>query len=1138
MPSSQRTLMPPAAVGSPNWYEERWRTRWATLRSTLLNTPSHFESVSYLNGMGYSGAAEEEAVRVIRDRFTAPPWQSDQQFYSAFRQAQQHNAQSADQYDEMGMPVSDFYAWPDALTRLKQSLCQQQRQTHATDVVSDLLFFADAVMGAFLDGLFHGRERALRYLANTLETPSEPGRANLIEALRYVVNQIDLAPGETPANFALRRLMEQISIDLKIVQDVVSLHNQTYDTYGDLRIQIADEFARRAIEPAMQGMFLEPKEVMTYLNQQVQVRLLPYHDTILIGVPFAAGASTRTADISQEASEAEQDKSDPPPVAADVSQVTQEALLVSSDYLAIPHEVGHLLFRHGYLAGGQQQISAQLQALHFPGDWRLAWLEELFADAYGCMVAGPISVLGFQEHLADGLPADEHGDLGQHPFASIRPLIQTEILRTLAARKIATAIVPHPSPADAAPRPAVEAAAAEANPAPDEPHEAMISALTARIMIEAQRTAQELTVYKVAAAMRAAENGEVRAIAMRSLPPSQEAAARAVIERILREYRLRGSELSLRRITRFTTGQYGGAQTEQAIGEVSAIILELIQRAMESEGADDSIFRPHIPAAILKQAQADFAAHSHIGSDSRLAEAAAQADPMMEDIKWMLADYLASEVMGVTARALARPPAGDEERQLRKIAQQAATHFCQREFGLQIDQINTQIYALDSKFQMEVENETNAIWLRDHDHLPWANADLMMDDAESAAYAQIQAQVAARLEPAYQQSKNDAKQGYTALFDDCDKTALAEPLACVLLAREMAAQILTESARVTGKFTAREQAARHIVEDVLRDESIADDQLAAHILAAGKRVESELTFQHIVERILNERAGEPVDVVQLLAPVHSQLQLADLLDAHWQALLPQIWPKWVERRWLGTYHPANAPLRSAAYGVRGVQVSGFELVQALQPIINSIVDILSPLLETQPGWTARTHADHAPASDHLPSVDNLHQQYIAFAEQQILKARLPTVAQIQAVWANYAYIVDPIYGGYGDGTYESNPDDMLHTDPGYIELGEPPQLPSPDMDANDLLIPPPSVDIPGAAASAPPPAPAQLDAEMQVLATLESEQPPAPSVVAPEKFGWLTRQLTRLEAGATLDTLVEIILFMGWSIEGPTKHGP
>lgn len=115
-------------------------------------------------------------------------------------------------------------------------------------------------------------------------------------------------------------------------------------------------------------------------------------------------------------------------------------------FLVIPHELGHSLYRFAAVNRlGQpavkvhEALAQALTAAGFSAESRQArWVEELFADAFGCLLAGPVSVLGIQEYLASGVP-DHFIEPGHdHPTAAIRPLIQSEMLRMIAERGIRT----------------------------------------------------------------------------------------------------------------------------------------------------------------------------------------------------------------------------------------------------------------------------------------------------------------------------------------------------------------------------------------------------------------------------------------------------------------------------------------------------------------------------------------------------------------------------------------------------------------------------------------------------------------------------------------------------------------------------
>jgi hypothetical protein len=99
--------------------------------------------------------------------------------------------------------------------------------------------------------------------------------------------------------------------------------------------------------------------------------------------------------------------------------------------MAIPHEVGHYVYELGRFPDGE--TFAEL-SLKFKDNPYYRWCEEIFADVYGCIVAGPLSALGLQALLVS---IDKHRawkDDEEHPTPALRIFILAEILRLI--RKI------------------------------------------------------------------------------------------------------------------------------------------------------------------------------------------------------------------------------------------------------------------------------------------------------------------------------------------------------------------------------------------------------------------------------------------------------------------------------------------------------------------------------------------------------------------------------------------------------------------------------------------------------------------------------------------------------------------------------
>jgi hypothetical protein len=120
-------------------------------------------------------------------------------------------------------------------------------------------------------------------------------------------------------------------------------------------------------------------------------------------------------------------------------------LSMTRDHLAVPHEIGHYVFWHARLpetgeylhhALRQRAFDAlkpfvTLQAPEFPM-WCYHWLEELVADVYGCLVAGPVMALNFQDLALHNSCAYFTTSDDDHPVPILRPDIYVKVLQKAA----------------------------------------------------------------------------------------------------------------------------------------------------------------------------------------------------------------------------------------------------------------------------------------------------------------------------------------------------------------------------------------------------------------------------------------------------------------------------------------------------------------------------------------------------------------------------------------------------------------------------------------------------------------------------------------------------------------------------------
>lgn len=284
-------------------------------------------------------------------------------------------------------------------------------------------------------GLFEQRNKGLEKMSGVLEERlkelNDPNRVtfqDLLEGLKDFANaQFDflydgLRPNSDagyrlepslryPAEFVLGATLDQYAFDLTVLQGALDQRLLAQETGNEAMkntFKVADRLARDALRPAFEYGLLPYDEgeieVLTYFQKAPNIRIIPYAPVALVGMPWTTLA---------------------------MYDGKNEEVGNARDLLAIPHEIGHYVYRHGLSTDSRLQ-----DTLHFvlqgKPEWLLYWAEEVFSDVYGCFVAGPVIARDFQDLMRDNDVDSFLQDDTVHPTPVLRPLLYCDALTVLA----------------------------------------------------------------------------------------------------------------------------------------------------------------------------------------------------------------------------------------------------------------------------------------------------------------------------------------------------------------------------------------------------------------------------------------------------------------------------------------------------------------------------------------------------------------------------------------------------------------------------------------------------------------------------------------------------------------------------------
>lgn len=199
--------------------------------------------------------------------------------------------------------------------------------------------------------------------------------------------------------YGLALTLRQVGFDLEVIQQAADQRRMApAGSAPQTTLDAADLLARRVLARALaaglsgglSGGLAAEATAFTYFQKSPYIAVLPYAPVALIGIAYSAAEVRR-------------------------------------DLFAIPHEVGHYVY---WNTPAGRAFAGQLPAwlAHHPVG---QWAEEVFADAFAGLVAGPVGILSLQAvldwHAADAFAMADAAD--DHPPPILRPLIGLQSLR-------------------------------------------------------------------------------------------------------------------------------------------------------------------------------------------------------------------------------------------------------------------------------------------------------------------------------------------------------------------------------------------------------------------------------------------------------------------------------------------------------------------------------------------------------------------------------------------------------------------------------------------------------------------------------------------------------------------------------------
>jgi hypothetical protein len=205
-----------------------------------------------------------------------------------------------------------------------------------------------------------------------------------------------------PSDHVLRVTIDQISYDLTAIQQAWWQRSYSHSSDSVSSLKLADKLGEDLLKPMLfsdlndtsdVSGFIHPTSVITYFQKSPSIRLIPYANIALVGIPYSATGTEKR------------------------------------DLLSLSHELGHYVYWHGSVKG--KRLPHMLSHMvRDEAEYARNWIEEIFADIFGCLAWGvPAPAAMALDMIRDNATEHHVLDDGEHPPDAIRLTTYIEALR-------------------------------------------------------------------------------------------------------------------------------------------------------------------------------------------------------------------------------------------------------------------------------------------------------------------------------------------------------------------------------------------------------------------------------------------------------------------------------------------------------------------------------------------------------------------------------------------------------------------------------------------------------------------------------------------------------------------------------------